>query len=141
MLSVFQNKLTKRREIQNSHFFSKYYHFNAFPKMILYKRRLHAIKAIQVDLVIRDLFICEFAYPDLKHWSERTNFKLKCVFLSFYFADQNSETYRPRITRLTYCISLLIATEQKDEQVNKLLTHLVSLCFFRTLHLLFSCFL
>ncbi len=139
MPSVFQNKLTKRREIQNSHFFSKYYHFNVFPQIILYKRRSHAAKAIQVDLVIRGLFICEFAYPHFKHWSKRTNFKSKCLFLSFYFADQNSETYRPRITRLAYCISLL----QQSKKMNKLINSSYSLSqfvFFSNLAFAFQLF-
>ncbi len=61
---------------------------------------------LQVDLVIRGLFICEFAYSHFKKWFKMPNFQSKCVFLSAnsVFSVQNSGTYLPRITRLT-CIS------------------------------------
>jgi hypothetical protein len=44
-----------------------------------------------MDLVIRGLFICEYANSHLKYWSKRPNFKLKRVFLSVnsVFAVQN----------------------------------------------------
>ena len=63
----------------------------------------HMPVRIQVNLVIRGLFICEFAYSLMKNWSERPNFQSKCVFLSAnsVFAVRNSRTYLPRITRPT----------------------------------------
>ncbi len=47
---------------------------------------------VQVDFVIRGLFICEFAFSYFKYWSKRPNFQSKCVFLSAnsVFAVQNS---------------------------------------------------
>ncbi len=40
-------------------------------------------KAIQVDLVIRGLFIREFAYSHLKHWQKKAKFLVKmCLFIS-----------------------------------------------------------
>ncbi len=58
---------------------------------------------VQVDLVVRGLFICEFAYSHLKKWAKMPNFQSKCVFLSAnsVFVVQNNGTYLPRITRPT----------------------------------------
>ncbi len=65
--------------------------------------------AIQVDLVIRGLFICEFAYSHFKNCFYMPNFQSKCVFLSAnsVFEVQNCGTYLPRITRLT-CTQLSV---------------------------------
>jgi hypothetical protein len=59
----------------------------------------------QVDLVIRGLFICEFAYSHFKNWCKKPNSQSKCVFLSanLVFEVQNSGIYLQRITRPT-CI-------------------------------------
>ncbi len=61
---------------------------------------------ILMDLVIRALFICEFAYLHFKNWFKMPNSQSKCVFsfASSVFAVQNNGVYLPRITRPT-CIS------------------------------------
>ncbi len=67
----------------------------------LYKTRPFIIQAA---LVIRGLFICEFAYSHLKNRSKMTIFQSKMNFLSANsrFAVQNDGTYLPRITRETW---------------------------------------
>ncbi len=58
---------------------------------------------VQAALVIRGLFICEFAYSHWIRWSKMTIFQSKMDFLSANsrFAVQNDGTYLPRITRET----------------------------------------
>jgi hypothetical protein len=36
---------------------------------------------VQANLVIRGLFICEFAYSRMKYWSKMSNFLSKFVFI------------------------------------------------------------
>ncbi len=68
---------------------------------------------VQVDFVIRGLFIWEFAFSYFKHSSKRPNFQSKCVFLSAdsVFAVQNSGTYLQQITR-SACNEFLFNNEQ-----------------------------
>ena len=79
---------------------------------------------LQVDLVIRGLFICEFAYSHFKNWFKMPNFQSKCVFLSVnsVFGVQNSRTYLPRITKPTckdisiiYCLDKPCTTHSPFE--------------------------
>jgi hypothetical protein len=53
---------------------------------------------VQLDPVIRGLFICEFAYSHFKKWFKMPNSQSKCVLLSAnsVFVVQNSGMYLPR---------------------------------------------
>ncbi len=58
---------------------------------------------VQMALVNRRLFICEFAYSHWKKWSKNDDFPVKNRLLSANsrFAVQNDGTYLQRITRET----------------------------------------
>ncbi len=66
---------------------------------------------LQVDLVIRGFFICEFAYSHLKHWSKSVNFLSKCAYLSSnsILEVKKRGTYLPRIMRPTCAFFLIYA--------------------------------
>ncbi len=68
-----------------------------------------------MDLVIRGLFICEFACSHLKNLPKMPNFRSKCVLLSAnsVFAVQNIGTYLLRITRPN-CNDLSIWVKNAD---------------------------
>ncbi len=95
-----------------------------YEKLDCRKRRL--LLLVQEDLVIRGLFIFEFAYSHFKNWFKMPNFQSNCVFLSAnsVFAVQNSGTYLPRKMRLTCMLKL---------SCHLLFTHDENACVLRTI--------
>ncbi len=89
---------------------------------------------VQAALVIRGLFICEFAYSHWQKWSKMTIFKSKTAFLSAIsrFAVQSGETYLPRITRETCTLKERIYREFRGPTV---LISIYLLLVFRVLFL------